>query len=66
MSIYLIIFEGITMIFITGLFFYRFKLVTRNITTKEEIKNFYENPQGNPYSRNDKYINLTQSLFPNK
>ena len=66
MSMYLIIFEGITMIFVTGLFVYHFKLVTRNITTKEEIKSFYENPQSNPFSRNDKYINISKSLFPAK
>ena len=66
MSIYLIIFEGITMIFVTGLLFYHYKLIKRNITTKEEIKNFFENPQSNPYSRNDKYVNITKSLFPLK
>ena len=66
MSIYLIIFEGITMIFVTGLLFYHYKLIKRNITTKEEIKNFFENPQSNPYSRNDKYVNVTKSLFPLK
>ena len=66
MSIYLIIFEGITMIFVTGLLFYHYKLIKRNITTKEEIKNFFENPQSNPYSRSDKYVNVRKSLFPLK
>ena len=66
MSLYLIIFEGITMIFVTGLFVYHYKLVIRNISTKEEIKCFFDNPQGNPNSRNDKYINMKRSLFPLK
>ena len=66
MSLYLIIFEGITMIFVTGLFVYHYKLVIRNISTKEEIKSFYDNPQGNPNSRKDKYINMKRSLFPLK
>ena len=66
MSIYLIIFEGISMIFVTGLFVYHYKLVKRNITTKEEIKSFYDNPQGNPNTRNDKYTNMIRALFPPK
>ena len=66
MSIYLIIFEGISMIFVTGLFIYHYKLTKRNMTTKEEIKSFFENPQGNPYSKNNKNLNMHQSLFPLK
>ena len=66
MSIYLIIFEGISMIFVTGLFIYHYKLTKRNMTTKEEIKSFFENPQGNPYSKNNKNLNMNQSLFPLK
>ena len=66
MSIYLIIFEGISMIFVTGLFIYHYKLIKRNMTTKEEIKSFFENPQGNPYSKNNKNLNMNQSLFPLK
>ena len=64
MSLYLIIFEGISMIFVAGLLVYHYKLITRNISTKEEIKSFYDNPQGNPNSRNDKYMNMKRSLFP--
>ena len=60
---YLIIYQGISMIFVTGLFYYHYKLIKRNITTKEEIKCFYENPQGNPYSRNNNKINMEKSLF---
>ena len=66
MSIYLIIFEGISMIFVTGLFIYHYKLTKRNMTTKEEIKSLFENPQGNPYSKNNKHLNMNQSLFPLK
>ena len=66
MSIYLIIFEGISMIFVTGLLVYHYKLIKRNMTTKEEIKSFFENPQGNPYSKSNKNKNMNQSLFPLK
>ena len=65
MSIYIIIYEGITMIFVTGLFIYHTKLILRNKTTKEDIKRFWENPQGNPYTRNKK-LNFKNSLFPQK
>ena len=65
MSIYIIIYEGITMIFVTGLFIYHTKLVLKNKTTKEDIKRFWENPQGNPYIRNKK-LNFKNSLFPKK
>ena len=36
------------------------------MTTKEEIKSLFENPQGNPYSKNNKHLNMNQSLFPLK
>ena len=63
MSVYIIIYEAISMIFVTGLFIYHTKLVLRNITTKEDIKGFWENPSGNPYDRNKK-LNYKNSLFP--
>ena len=66
MSLYIIIYEGLVMIFVTGLFIYHTKLVLRNITTKEDIKKFWENPLGNPYFRTDKKINVINSLFPLK
>ena len=66
MSLYIMIYEGLIMIFVTGLFIYHSKLIFRNITTKEEIKFFWENPQGNPYFRTNKKINLINSLFPLK
>ena len=65
MSIYIIIYEGLSMIFVTGLFIYHTKLVMKNTTTKEDIKRFWENPQANPYLRNKK-LNYKNSLFPVK
>ena len=53
------------MIFVTGLFIYHTKLVFKNITTKEDIKSFWDNSQGNPYMRNKK-LNYKNSLFPQK
>ena len=66
MSLYIIIYEGFVMIFVTGLFIYHTKLVLKNMTTKEDIKKFWENPQGNPYIRNLNKINIQNSLFPIK
>ena len=66
MALYIIIYEGLVMIFVTGLFIYHTKLVLKNMTTKEDIKKFWENPQGNPYYRTDKKINIKNSLFPTK
>ena len=64
-SVYIIIYEGLTMIFVTGLFIYHTKLVMKNTTTKEDIKRFWENPQGNLYLRNKK-LNYKNALFPKK
>ena len=64
-SVYIIIYEGLTMIFVTGLFIYHTKLVMKNTTTKEDIKKFWENPQGNLYLRNKK-LNYKNALFPKK
>ena len=66
MPLYIIIYEGLVMIFVTGLFIYHTKLVLKNMTTKEDIKKFWENPQGNPYIRNLNKINIQNSLFPIK
>lgn len=66
MSLYIIIYEGITMIFVTGLFIYHSKLIMRNTTTKEDIKSFWENPEGNPYLKNTKMANIKNALFPLK
>ena len=64
MPIYIIIYEGFIMIFVTGLFIYHTKLILKNMTTKEDIKCFWETPQGNPYQRNKKLTNILYSLFP--
>ena len=66
MSLYIIIYEGIVMIFVTGLFIYHTKLILQNMTTKEDIKFFWKNPQGNPFFRTYKKINIINSLFPQK
>ena len=44
MSLYIIIYEGLTMVFVTGLFIYHTKLVLKNMTTKEELKKHFKNP----------------------
>jgi hypothetical protein len=51
-SLFLIIFGLFSMIFTTGLCVYHSSLIKNNLTTKEELKNIYTPPQGNPYKRN--------------
>ena len=53
-SLYLIIYCIITMLFTTPLLKYHTKLILKNMTTKEERKNFWKNVQGNPYYRSPK------------
>ena len=65
MPLYIIVYEGINMIFVTGLFIYHTKLILRNTTTKEDIKSFWQNAQGNPFLRN-RNLNIKNSLFPEK
>lgn len=50
-SIFTIIYCALSMLFTTGLLIYHTKLVSRNITTKEELKKFFVNPYGNPFHR---------------
>lgn len=64
-SIYIIIYTFITMIFTTELFFYHIILALSNITTKEELKKLFKNPLGNPFRRNKKW-NFNYILFPKK
>jgi palmitoyltransferase ZDHHC9/14/18 len=64
-SIYIIIYTFITMIFTTRLFFYHIILAMNNVTTKEELKKIFRNPMGNPYRRN-KSRNFNYILFPKK
>lgn len=51
-SIFTIIYGGLSMIFTTGLLIYHTRLVSTNTTTKEELKQFFINPFDNPYKRN--------------
>ena len=63
-SLYIIIYCGLCMIFVTGLFIYHSKIILKNMTTKEDIKHFWTNAQGNPYIRKNKKTNVNNSLFP--
>lgn len=51
MPLFLIIYCLLTMIFTTGLLIYHTSLITRNLTTKEELKGTFKNRSGNPYRR---------------
>ena len=62
-SLYIIIYNILILIFIFGLLLYHMKLILNNTTTKEDLKNSWENPQGNPYQRGKK-INCQNSLLP--
>ena len=62
-SLYIIIYNILILIFIFGLLLYHMKLILNNTTTKEDLKNSWENPQGNPYQRAKK-INCKNSLLP--
>ena len=61
--IYIIIYSAISLLFIVGLLFYHIKLISKNITTKEDLKNYWDNPAGNPFYRN-KIYNWKNALFP--
>ena len=65
MSLYIMIYIFITMIFTTELLFFHIKLILSNTTTKEQLKKLFYNPFGNRFRRwasfNFKYI-----LFPKK
>lgn len=63
MSLYIIIYIVITMIFTTGLFFFHLTLVINNQTTKEELKKLFNNIYGNIYKRNNTSTNIKNSLF---
>ena len=62
-SLYLIIYSGIILIFVVGLLFYHIRLIHNNITTKEDLKYTWEQPFGNPFQRK-KRINWKNALFP--
>ena len=63
MSLYIIIYGIVCMIFTLGLLIYHSCLVINNITTKESLKSVYKNSFGNPYNRNLNY-NSHNSLLP--
>ena len=63
MSLYIIIYSILILVFIFGLLFYHIKLINDNTTTKEDLKNYWRHPQGNPYQR-EKKKNWKNSLFP--
>ena len=63
MSLYLIIYVLLTMIFTTGLLFYHIRIVKNDMTTKEELKKFFKNPFGNPYQRSTK-SDFNSIIFP--
>jgi hypothetical protein len=63
MSLYLIIYGIVCLAFTLSLLFYHNILVATNTTTKELLKNTWENPFGNPYNRKFGY-NLYNAMFP--
>ena len=63
-SIWLICFIAISMIFTTGLLIFHIKIIKVNKTTREELKKLFENPFFNPFQRSVKQ-NLKNTLFPN-
>jgi len=50
-SLYIIIYVCITMIFTTELLIFHIRMVLSNVTTKEELKKLFKNPFDNPYAR---------------
>ena len=65
MSIYIIIYIFITMIFTFELLIFHIKIVCKNKTTKEELKHYFENSFGNPFKRDLSY-NINNALFEKK
>lgn len=64
-SMFIIIYCGLSMIFTTHLLLYHTGLIIRNLTTKEELKKFYNNVFGNPYRRSC-HLNCKMVLCPVK
>ena len=54
-SMFIIIYCILSMLFTTGLIIYHVKLVDNDITTKEELKKLFSNPFDNPYKRKRKF-----------
>ena len=51
-SLFLVIYCALSMIFTTNLLIYHTGLVNNNMTTKEELKKHFQNPYGDFYQRN--------------
>ena len=62
-SLYIIIYNILILIFIFGLLLYHIKLILDNTTTKEDLKNCWDHPPGNPFQRGTK-LNYKNALFP--
>ena len=62
-SLYLIIYGAVCLAFVLGLLFYHTNLVLNNATTKELLKNLWDNPFGNGFNRNLRY-NIDNTLLP--
>ena len=65
MSLYIFIYVCITMIFTTELLIFHMRLVFNNKTTKEELKQLFQNPFGNPFKRGSSF-NFSKIIFPKK
>jgi palmitoyltransferase ZDHHC9/14/18 len=50
-SLFLVIFGLLSMVFTTGLFVYHTNLIISNLTTKDEINGTYDNEMGNPWNQ---------------
>jgi hypothetical protein len=61
--LFLIIFGLLSMVFTTGLWIYHNELIRKNLTTKEELKDVYKLPFGNPFYRSF-CKNVKQALCP--
>ena len=62
-SLYLIIYGAVCLAFVLGLLFYHTNLVLTNATTKEMLKNLWDNPFGNGFNRSKRY-NIDNTLLP--
>ncbi|KAI8898367.1 DHHC palmitoyltransferase-domain-containing protein [Globomyces pollinis-pini] len=55
--------SGCIMWSLVGMFIYHFYLVTRNVTTREDVKQMYSNPQDNPFNEGSIFKNMKMVLF---
>ena len=66
MSLYLIAYVAVSMIFTTALLFFHMKIISKNLTTKEELKHLLVNRYGNYFRRPKILTNIKNSLFPKR